>query len=205
MPFSQSQKTTELYEHHETITCIAIDKMESYFVTGSTDGLVIFWGIVHDRIVAQNKIYDFNSPITDISISGDSLIVAVASLEGKINLYNLVDGEKIRTIYHPGLKRIDKVAIGLYPYGTVVFYNESERKIYVYSINGQVLVVKQMKSEKIIDMHIASDTSQMDFLVRDYAEYHQPRFIAQMMGSLLSPICHFWRKLRRTDRPRLPG
>ena len=161
-----SPDVTITYQHKDTISVIKLDETERYFVTGARDGGVVFWNInSFGRINVQQKIYDFDTEILAAYITYDSYIAAIASLKGKINIYNLVNNKLMRTIFHPRELPIHKVGLSLYPFGSVAFFSEVDKHLYVFTINGQIIWKKEVACSKILDMVIANDNNFLDVLV----------------------------------------
>lgn len=141
------------------------DRNERYLITGSVDGFFIVWEVREGDIIKKWSACDFDSAILDIYIQEDSKVAALASEEGKLIIYNLVTKEIFRTIFHPDSLPINNLVLSLQPFGSVVFYSSANGKLYVYSVNGQLLAAKKFRASQITEMVISADSGNMDFLV----------------------------------------
>jgi hypothetical protein len=128
--------------------------------------MCILWDVREGDVFRKWTFCDFSSAILDVHIQDDSKLAAVAAEEGKLIIYNMITKEILRTLFHPENLPINRLLISLQPFGTVIFYSMTNGKLYVYSINGQMLTSKRFKASKITDMTLSSDSNNMDFLVQ---------------------------------------
>lgn len=126
----------------------------------------VVWGIQESDIYKKWAFCHFESAILDIFIQEDSKVAAISSEEGKIVIMNLYTREVFKVLFHPDGLPINRILLSFQPFGSIIFYSEQNCKLYVYSVNGQMLTVKKFKSSRITDIGISSDCNNMDFLVR---------------------------------------
>lgn len=168
------------------------DRTERILVTGSLDGMCILWDVKESDVSRKWTFCDFDSAILDVFIQDDSKIAAVSSQEGKLIIYNLITKEIFRTLFHPEALPINRLLLSLQPFGTVVFYSMANGKLYVYSVNGQLLTSKRFKASKITDLTISADSNNMDFLVT----FSKHRLLAPLLEKLVSQTYLSWRTSR---------
>jgi hypothetical protein len=97
-------------------------------------------------------------------------VAAISSEEGKIVIINLYTKEIFRVLFHPDGLPINRILLSFQPFGTVIYYSEYNNKLYVYSVNGQLLSLKKFKSSRITDIALSSDSGHMDFVVNHHKQ-----------------------------------
>lgn len=89
--------------HTDTITAIATDYKENFLITGSYTGDVVVWKISLEQFKLSIRFhyFDHEAPVSTIKTSHDMRLLATASEDHTVNLYNIICGELLRTFYHP--------------------------------------------------------------------------------------------------------
>ena len=141
------------------------DKSEQAVVTGSKCGTCMVWEVKEGEINVKWSFSDFESSVLDLFIHDESKVCVASSYEGKIVIYNILTKELFRVLFHPENLPVHRVVLSFQPFGSLTLYSESDGKMYVYSVNGQLLVSKKFKGSRITDIQVSSDSNNMDFMV----------------------------------------
>ena len=142
---NQSRPIQSLNKHKDLVTCIALGVDGKTFVTGSKDTTVLVWNINYQKGIAvyvdetpQHILYGHNGEVTCIAVDIGLDICVSGSQDGTCIIHNLQNGEYLRSLYHPKELPISLVAIS--SLGHIIFYSNSDLILYVYNINGKLLV-----------------------------------------------------------------
>jgi WD40 repeat protein len=165
---TDTDNVIDVYTHHaDTVTSIAADNKENFLITGSKSGECILWKISpeHNKLTVKFHFYDHDDMITSFYISNDLRLFASASLDGKINLYNFIIGQLVRTIHHPVNMPIHSVVLTSSPLPAIVFFSNEDRVLYSYSINGRLLESLSDDSIHITSPTILKDLNFLEVLI----------------------------------------
>jgi WD40 repeat protein len=129
--------TSAVVAHCDLVTCIAIDILGIYLVSGSQDTTCKVWELTANNtlpVKPLHTLYGHDSFISDVGISVELDMVVTTSLNAIINVYTLKEGIYLRTldVYQP----INRVLIS---YLGHVIVQSGARDVDVFSINGSHL------------------------------------------------------------------
>eukprot|EP01017_Pseudomicrothorax_dubius_P044208 TRINITY_DN7451_c0_g6_i1.p1 TRINITY_DN7451_c0_g6~~TRINITY_DN7451_c0_g6_i1.p1 ORF type:complete len:232 (+),score=35.69 TRINITY_DN7451_c0_g6_i1:550-1245(+) len=123
--------------HTETVTTLISDEKEEFLFTGAKNGEVFIWAIGTDlRLSIKHCFYDHSAQVLALCMNEDLRVLASASEDGTINLYNYFNGILLRSIIHPANSPIHSVVLSNSPIPCIVFFSREDKTLYSYSING---------------------------------------------------------------------
>ncbi|CAK67234.1 unnamed protein product (macronuclear) [Paramecium tetraurelia] len=160
----------DIYQlHTATITTLASDKKESMIISGDKSGHVILWNVDKQKDIyklhAKCMYFDHQNQINCIYVSTSMKLFATGCTGGYIYLYNLYNGQLMRSFVHPNKNPINSIVMSNRPLFCIVFYSAYDHQIYCYSINGFLLEVQPEQSSSLIDCQIMRNNLFQDIMV----------------------------------------
>ncbi|CAD8211533.1 unnamed protein product [Paramecium octaurelia] len=160
----------DIYQlHTATITTLASDKKESMIISGDKSGHVILWNVDKQKDIyklhAKCMYFDHQNQINCIYVSTSMKLFATGCTGGYIYLYNLFNGQLMRSFIHPNKNPINSIVMSNRPLFCIVFYSAFDHQIYCYSINGFLLEVQSEQSSSLIDCQIMRNNLFQDIMV----------------------------------------
>ncbi|CAH2087552.1 unnamed protein product [Euphydryas editha] len=135
--------------HDDPIYCCAwaniITKQEShissenYIVTGGLDGLVKVWNVNNNKLELLHTLEGHHMAVVSIAVSLDGHILASASLDSTLMIWELPNGKKIKEIK---TNATDAWQVSFSPDGTHVVSGSHTGKLLVYDILGNTVDIQ---------------------------------------------------------------
>jgi WD40 repeat protein len=162
-----AKKKSKLIEgHNRTVTLLRANKAQTLLGSASSEGIVMVWRIEDWELNLRLKLYTFSSEILDIWFSSEgSNLMAVASQEGKVCLYNSFNGAILRTLFHPARLPVHRVLVSLSPLAVIAIFSHTDNALHIFSINGQLLNIHKPQATRVTAIELGTDSNFFDFLV----------------------------------------
>ncbi len=151
-----------LKEHKDIVTCLSIGKSydKRWLISGSQDCSVIIWEISLDRALKVNAkplhvLLGHSMPVNCIAVSVDMNIVLSGSDDGFIMMYDLREGNYIRSIHNDVSKgeetsesnkdkKYSVTWIGISSDGYIISYSATHQTLSTFSLVGTRLATKKL-------------------------------------------------------------
>jgi len=96
-----TSKSTTFRAHKETVTCLEIDKEESFAISGSASGEVVIYEILKEmNWVARRQMCNHEGAVTHIYLSAEMQLFCTSDNNSIVNLYTYA-GAILRKFIHP--------------------------------------------------------------------------------------------------------
>lgn len=145
--------------HCDLVTCIAVDILGAFLVSGSRDTTAKVWELNKSRNVISSKpfhtLHGHDNPVADAAIT-EELDMVVTSSKTIINVYTLKEGIYLRTL--DVNTEINRICLSYF--GHIISQSGNSR-IDVFAINGTHIY----SCNEQIDSHIKSFVTFDEFLV----------------------------------------
>jgi WD40 repeat protein len=192
--FSMSKYRTvgQIYQHSDTVTCLAQDYTGTVLVSGSKDTTVMVWeirqeysGSVGVGSTPVHILYGHTACVTSVGVSLELDIVVSGSLDGTVNMHTVHKGHFVRSISFGGddigvectfsnimVRLSNQRHLLVYTSGVVRDATSSGKRsthnLYLYSINGKMISSERL-GNPLQDMIIKGDYCILAVLVRSQA------------------------------------
>ena len=135
--------------HDAFVTCIALDERGFFLASGSMDGTIIVWELEHISsssrvsITAKHHLSSHDAGIACLAACSELDLIVSGSFDGSCNLYNMQEGDLLRTIRKSNRKldvRSWPTWIGVsYRTGFVVAFYPHENLLISCTVNGEMV------------------------------------------------------------------
>ncbi|RWS27888.1 neurobeachin-like protein 1 [Leptotrombidium deliense] len=133
--------------HSDLVTCLAIDSLGKYLVSGSKDHTCKVWQLDENENVSSKctqTLIGHNSEITSVCVSVELDTVVSASISAVVNVFSLLQGIHLHTLQ--ATQPVNSVAINDLGY---IIVQSGVRSVDVYSINGKHLCSLRNKKHSV--------------------------------------------------------
>ncbi len=191
--FSMSKFRTvgQIYEHSDTVTCLAQDHTGTILVSGSKDTTVMVWEIKQEYTgsvgvgsTPLHILYGHTACVTSVEVSLELDIVVSGSLDSTVNVHTVHKGHFVRSINFSNedtglecsfnnimLKLSNQRHLLVYTSGVTKDMASGMKKaaynLYLYSVNGKMISSEKLNNP-LQDMIIKGDYCILAMLVRDH-------------------------------------
>ena len=132
--------------HSDVVTCLGWERGEGLLVSGSADSSLMVWEVEGGRVGERpvHVLYGHDDEVTCVAVNVDLDVIVSGSLDGTVIVHTAVGGRYIRTIRPGGPGGVAITSVAISCDGEVVVYSLADLVMYVYSLNGDLLVRKDV-------------------------------------------------------------
>ncbi|KAK7867079.1 hypothetical protein R5R35_004016 [Gryllus longicercus] len=176
---AKGKTVAALRRHFDVVTCVALDAVGQYLVTGSRDCTAVVWELVPSGGGAGTAgstagagsataplprphctLYGHDRPVSCVCIATELDLVVTGSLDGTVNVHTIEEGQYLRTLEPQSVNGLDLEVslLALSAQGDIAFaaHDKRSHSVHVYSVNGVSLGSKLVPG-RVAGLAVAGD------------------------------------------------